>query len=483
MTMLRTLAVLAILLAARPVFAQESLDLIYGMKARYEQVEDYRTIFVRQERIGGKLGEPEEIALDFKRPFMVQMRWLKGPKKGRRLIFVEGENDNKILVSMEGLIGRFVRLLRLDPNGALAKQGGKRSIRQVGLGNLVDSLISLTREAEKAGDLKTALLGEEIAEGRRIYVIERTLPKERYDSPRTLISIDKETGLPVKVLRFNKEGDLFERYEYDALQINQDLSKAVFREKDPFDQSPAEENKTLQDAYRIIREAATSYKKLNDYTATFQKRERIGLELFPEELYEIKFMKPFFLFLKIKKGRYEGTELYYSPEREGKKKLIVRPGGVVGTLLSKVNLDQIPMAVDADPVTKGNRHLISEFGIGYFLERYQLDFEKALKEKDFFVEVTGRSFDGDPGTRIELILKNRKKLPKYYAYRTLVLFSKKRKLPMEIKVFNETGDLIEYYGYRDLKVDTGLRKDDFDPDRPPAEPAVQGTVLETKNRP
>jgi len=467
-----SLAVFALLVFAHLAFAQDPSALIYGMKDGYQTVEDYKAVFIRQETVDGKLTEPEEIALEFKRPFMVKMRWLKGPKKGRKLVFVEGENNGKILVSLEGLIGRFVQLLRLDPDGALARQGGHHTIRQAGLGNLVDSLIAVTRTADEGGYLKLNYLGEEVIGGRTAYIVERIIPKEKYEAPRTLISIDKETHLPVKVLRFDAAGELLERYEYDQLEINQDISLTDFRMKDKFEKTPSEEAKDAQAAYQTIQTAVRDYTELHDYTAVFHKQERIGAELFPEELFEIKFVKPFYLYLKILKGRYEGTILYYSPDRPAKKRLIVQPGGVVGTLLSKVNLDQIPVAVDAAVVTKGNRHLLTEFGIGYFLERYREDFDAAMREKDFYIELSDYTFDGDPGTRIELILKNRKKLPKYYAYRTLVFFSKKWKLPTEIKVFNEDGELVEYYGYHDFKADTGLTPQDLDPDRPAAKPTA-----------
>ena len=177
---------LLLVFSRREALAQEPLALIYQMEESYKKIEDYRATFLRQERIDGKLRDLEEIELEFKRPFMVKMLWKKGSKRGRTVIFVEGENENKMLVRMEGLLGRFVKFLRLDPEGRLAKQGGRRTIKQAGLGNLVQSLIALTREAETAGNLRTHLLGEEVIGDRPAYMIERTLLGPQYDSPRSL---------------------------------------------------------------------------------------------------------------------------------------------------------------------------------------------------------------------------------------------------------------------------------------------------------
>jgi outer membrane lipoprotein-sorting protein len=457
-------------------FAAEPLEILYSMKDGYNKVEDYSATFVREERIEGKLKPPEVINLEFKRPFMVRMNWLKGPKKGRSVVYVQGENQNRMLVRLEGLIGGFFKLLFVDPHGKMAMRGSRHPITQAGIGNLVDSLVSLTQKAEKAGDLNIKLLGEEVIDKRKVYLIERTLPAKKYESPRTLIYIDKELLLPIQILRFDEGGELYERYAYENLRINRDISPTVFSLQDPYKRRSAEEKAAVEQARKVVRNALDSYEKLNDYTSIFHKTERLANDTIQSEVYSMRYLKPSYLYFQIQQGKYKGTEIFYRPLKEGPGKMVVKPGGVMGSILSTINLDTISLPTDMELIRKNNRHLVQEMGIGYFLDRYHKDIEKGIETGDIFVAVSPRQIEQELGQQIELILKDRKKKSEYYAPRTLTFFSDNSQLPVNVKVFDEKGDLLENYRYSDLKINTGLTSENFEPQAPKPEPAPPSTV-------
>jgi len=437
-------------------------ELIFEMKEGYKNLKDYRATFIKQEKIGNKLREEESIFFIFKRPFKVRMKWLTGGNKGREALYVEGENNNKLIVKMTGLIGAFLKLVTLDPEGAFAKGKSGRSIKQAGIGNMAASLITFTRNALNLGHATLKLLEEEKVDGREVYVVERILPADKYDTPKTYIYIDKELKVPLQVERYGKEGELIERYAYHDLKINQDISDTEFKFRKKFGRKKAEKKRIIQKARKVIKRAEKEYARINDYTALFEKREIVEGEV-KESVYEIKFLKPFYLYLKEIEGKYKDTEIYFSPVlNDGR--LYVKPGGVVGTVLKTLQIKGVPLDVDAKVVKKDNRHPISEFGIGSFLEKYSKDFERGIRRRELFIEIQDKNLEGEKGDQIELILKNKKNLPDYYAYRTLAFFTKPSYLPSEIKVFNEDGELLEYYRYSDIEVNTGLELEDFLPD-------------------
>lgn len=438
--------------------------LMLEMRSAYEDIHDYTATFVKRERRKGKLRQAEVINFVFKRPFKVRMKWLSGKKKGQEAVYVEGENDNLLIVKMKGLIGRLIRLAKIDPEGALAMKSSRRSIKRAGIGNLIESLIDMTATAHQAGDLKLRIKGDDVVEGREVVVIERTLPSEKYDSPKTLIYIDKASSLPVKISRYDADERIMEEYSYLGVKTNRDLSDTVFDlNKHPLKQSIKERDGMADKAQRLLGDAVKRYESIKGYEATFIRQEVLESGLGPIESYEVKFLKPHFVYMKQIEGPHEDLELYYSPDRD-KERLLVVPDGKTGAFLRALRIKAVPLDIRNSRLMKESRHAINEFGLGAFLEPYEKDLNRGVEAGDLYITVTSWAEHGESGQRVELILKNKSKLPEYYAARSIVFFSDNSKLPTDIRLFNESGEMIEWYRYQDLEFDTGLEPDDFNPE-------------------
>lgn len=212
----------------------DPLTLIFQMAEHYAKVDNYTTIFLIQERIGDKLQPESKIILKFKKPFMVYMKWLEGPKKGNEILYVDGKYNNEILVRTNkwynALIGS------LDPHGALAMDGNRHPVTEVGIGHLVNVLVTSFRQAKEQGD---ALIQEFSAEAtmfdRPAYKIEATFPPSKYykDAARIILYIDKEHQLPVFITIFNEANQLVEKYGYQDLQLNVGLTEKDFDKANP----------------------------------------------------------------------------------------------------------------------------------------------------------------------------------------------------------------------------------------------------------
>ncbi len=111
-----------------------------------ETVPDYTATFSKQEFVGGTLSDNQVINLKCRhQPFSVYMKWLVGDK-GQELLYVDGQNEEKMLVKMGGLKGRLVPTLKLDPLGSLAMQESRYPITKAGIKALAETIIDFRKK-------------------------------------------------------------------------------------------------------------------------------------------------------------------------------------------------------------------------------------------------------------------------------------------------------------------------------------------------
>lgn len=163
----------------------------------------YTATFVRQERVHDVLHPTEEMRIVLRHaPFAVRLDWLQS---GQRVAYVDGENDNMLLVRLGGA-RRIFGTLKLDPNGGTAMGSCRYPITEVGLWNMADRVC---RECERAlkqtsGVTFERMPDEPVADRPcAVYVIKYQLPTFDSDCRSIRFSIDQEWGVP---LRFRATG-------------------------------------------------------------------------------------------------------------------------------------------------------------------------------------------------------------------------------------------------------------------------------------
>ncbi len=213
---------------------------------------------------------------------------------------------------------------------------------------------------------------------------------------------------------------------------------------------------SLERVQRILNGAHAAYDEVDDYTSHFLKQERIRKRLRkPEKIY-LKFQKPYSVYLKWVDSPDKGMEVIYK-DGENQDRIRAHLGGFLNAVVPSVNLD-----IHDKVVTKNNRHLITETGIGDFLKKYQFDFDQARKKGDIGVAVReGEKVLGRKVTRVEAFL------PKgpdngYYCYRSVIFFDEENRLPIQMEFYDHKNELIEKYGYEGLVLNVGLQSIDFD---------------------
>ena len=224
-------------LLPRPVLADESelFGLLEKMEASYEYVRDYTALFRRRERIDGEWRSEEISLLKFQKPFKVYMRWLSGPSEGREAIYVEGANQNRVVIhEPRGLTSFFTFLL--DPGGWRILEDSRYPFTEIGIGRLIERIGRDASQAWAKKELHLLDRGKKKAMGREVREIEGVLPREQkagYGSYRMVVSIDEEKGLPIQASIYDWDNMIIGEYSYRDLQLNPGLREADFDPSNP----------------------------------------------------------------------------------------------------------------------------------------------------------------------------------------------------------------------------------------------------------
>jgi outer membrane lipoprotein-sorting protein len=222
------LLVVYMLLVCGNALAAEPLEILGGMAPAYARVQDYTATFIKQERVKGEVLPEERIQYKFKKVFMVYMKWLPGPHKGREALYVQGRNNNKIVGHEGGFVG-FVTV-NMVPTGSLAMKGNRHPITDSGIGRLIEIIMADIKIASDRGwkDAKVALAGAENVAGRKAWHITAQTTGKGYYAGKLDVWVDAEYGLPVKVKVFGLNGEFLESYTYSDLKLNPGLSDKEF---------------------------------------------------------------------------------------------------------------------------------------------------------------------------------------------------------------------------------------------------------------
>jgi hypothetical protein len=206
----------------------DPMQMIYSCREAYKSVKDFTATILRRERVKGELCSQETIFMKFRNnPFSIYMQWVKEPHKAREVIYVEGQNGNKILA--HEIVGPLNIMMKVDPNAPEAVNESRHRITDSGIGKAIESLIRVCEAAQKAGDLKLFYVGEYTVDSRPTEVLLRMLPqKPGYPYHLVVLHIDREMKLPVKFVSLNWNYEVETVFEYSGLKLNVGLTDADF---------------------------------------------------------------------------------------------------------------------------------------------------------------------------------------------------------------------------------------------------------------
>jgi outer membrane lipoprotein-sorting protein len=209
--------------------AHDPHAIMQRLASAYDGIRDYTAVFLKRERINGTLLALETIELRFQAPFKVYMAWRK-PYAGRVIVYVEGENDNKILVNPGGLL-RFLRL-KLEPTSPLATQNTHHTVREVGLQKTIALLVREYERGRREDQVTLSFQSDDEVAGRSTYHLTLVCHADKmagYYAQRGEIWVDAEHFLPIRLSLYDWDGELYAHYEYQRLRVNPGLGPEAFR--------------------------------------------------------------------------------------------------------------------------------------------------------------------------------------------------------------------------------------------------------------
>lgn len=221
---------------------QEGLDLL-------SQVNTYTAKARKQEFVDGKLLEPQVILLKCRaKPFSVYGCWVEGDV-GREVIYVEGENDNKVIGHDGGWKSKIPALV-LDPNCRLAMLDTRYPVTKGGIAGLAETMLQVHLEDLQRGNVASCTCdADEQFEGRPCAKY-TTIYKSQTDSPvyrKSVTFLDQEWKIPVHSTHFEwpqndtsyqseaelDENTLIEDYSFSDISMGCSLSDNDFDPKNP----------------------------------------------------------------------------------------------------------------------------------------------------------------------------------------------------------------------------------------------------------
>ncbi|MGL4593993.1 MAG: DUF1571 domain-containing protein [Thermoguttaceae bacterium] len=206
-------------------------------------LKDYTAVMTKQENIGGVVQEAQVMEIKVRHePFSVYTKF-RYPRKlnGQEAIYYPSKNDGKLIghgVGAQKMFGT----QKLDPEGIIAMQGNKYSIKEMGVLNLVNKLLEVGYRDSKYGECEVKYFEDGIkVDGRDciLILVTHPVPRKNFIFYEAWIYVDKELNLPIRYESYEwpqKEGGpkvLIEAYTYQKLEINVGLTDLDFDPTNP----------------------------------------------------------------------------------------------------------------------------------------------------------------------------------------------------------------------------------------------------------
>lgn len=197
---------------------------------RYQGIDSYIARMRRRERIGSKDRPEELMVIKFRKsPWSIYFKWLGAEGHNREVIFVEGKYENKmqtLLAAGDMPLMPAGKRFAILPDSPLVRNSSRHTIREAGIGSLVERFVQLVAMTER-GDFRLGTL-QYIGMIRRpefeqpCEAIEQTVPPGADPTlprgGRRLWVFDPAQCLPVLVILRDEANQEVEYYCYDRIQ-------------------------------------------------------------------------------------------------------------------------------------------------------------------------------------------------------------------------------------------------------------------------
>lgn len=212
-----------------------------GRERCARDVQSYSCVFLRQERLDGKLTAPQAIRVLYREePQSVYMIWGRDAVRVRRALYVRDrllndDGEELALVEPAGAVIRlFVSQVRVPIHGKEARKSGRFTIDQFGFLRVLDRILNDNARLARLGGLRWTYDGPGVIDGRPTRKLIRHLPYTgaggAYPDARLVVHLDREWLAPVAVFSFADEHQriLLGSYVTTQVRLNPALADSSF---------------------------------------------------------------------------------------------------------------------------------------------------------------------------------------------------------------------------------------------------------------
>jgi hypothetical protein len=221
-----------------------------------QNVVDYTARIVSRERVNGVVGPYEYMDAKIRNqkveagrivtPLSVYLKFAAPQAAaGREILWVQGQNNDKMLVNPSDGDGRFLPSVWLKPDGPIAMRGRLHPLTFIGIENLILKLIERGERERRYEECEVRYIKDAKINGRVCTVLEVEHPVQRphFEFNLAQIFIDDELQIPIRYAAYlwptgasERRPDpnlVIEEYTYLNVKINQDLRDADFQRDNP----------------------------------------------------------------------------------------------------------------------------------------------------------------------------------------------------------------------------------------------------------
>lgn len=226
--------------------------------------------------------------------------------------------------------------------------------------------------------------------------------------------------------------------------------------------APAQARQPMDQPLQLIAEALQAYSKVQDYSCTLIKKEKLDNQSLVEDVMCMRVRaEPFSVNLKWQEPKaLAGQEaVYVAGKNDGKMR--VKSAG----LLSAVGF--VSLDLSDTRAKKTSRHSIAEAGIGNLLERYSKGWENERQWNLTQVHIAEYEYDKRRCIRVETTHPDNPG-GRFLFFRNVIYFDKETRLPVRVECFDwplhdgDKPELGEVYSYTNMKLNVHLTDEVFD---------------------
>ncbi len=232
----------------QPGPAQHPLDpalkIAYAARdAINKNIRDYTCTMIKRERINGTLGERNIMSVKVRQqPFSVYLKFLKpDDAAGREVIYVQGFHNNELVAHEAKGLRAHIGHIWLNPTSALAMDGQRYPITELGISNLTKQLIERAEHDRQFGEcdvqfFKGAKVGDRVC---TVIEVTHPTPRRNFLFHKAKVYVDDQLQLPIHYEAYSwpkvpgGQPLLDEEYTYFNLQTNVGLTDMDFDMKNP----------------------------------------------------------------------------------------------------------------------------------------------------------------------------------------------------------------------------------------------------------